>query len=58
MNVYEMKIGDRLVFKKKHPCGSNEWIIEKMGVEMKLKCAKCDRIIIMPRAEIEKHIKK
>ena len=36
MNNY--KIGDIVKTKKKHPCGSDEWEITRIGLDFKLKC--------------------
>ena len=54
-NIYE--VGDILVFKKKHPCGSNEWKVLKTGVDYKLECVGCKRQIIIPRIELKKKVK-
>lgn len=50
--------GDILEFKKVHPCGGKNWEIIKVGVDCKLKCTTCNRIIIIPRIEINKKMKK
>jgi len=44
--------------KKAHPCGSNEWEITRMGIDIKIKCLKCGRSIMIPRIEFDKKIKK
>ncbi|MCK9471343.1 MAG: DUF951 domain-containing protein [Bacilli bacterium] len=51
-------IGDILEFKKTHPCGGKEWEIIRVGVDCKLKCTTCERIIIVPRIELAKKMKK
>ena len=38
-NVYE--IGDVIRMKKKHPCGSYEWEILRVGADFRLKCTGC-----------------
>lgn len=50
--------GDKLVFKKNHPCGGNTWIVLKYGVDCKIECTTCKRVIILSRLEISKRIKK
>lgn len=55
-NIYNQ--GDILQFKKLHPCGGAEWKVLKTGVDYKLECVKCKRIIIIPRVELSKKIKK
>ncbi len=51
-------IGSLLVLKKGHPCGENLWEVVKLGADIRLKCTKCGRLIIIPRIELNKKIKK
>ena len=44
--------------KKPHPCGTNIWEITRVGVDIKIKCIKCGRSIMMDRIEFEKKLKK
>ena len=55
-NKYE--IGTRVVMKKPHACGTNEWEITRVGVDIKIKCVNCNREIMMDRLEFEKKLKK
>ncbi|MBN2299764.1 MAG: DUF951 domain-containing protein [Acholeplasmataceae bacterium] len=50
-------IGDHIVTKKAHVCGSYEWEVLRMGVDIKLKCIKCGREIMMFKADLDKKIK-
>lgn len=50
--------GDILEFKKLHPCGGKTWKILRAGVDCKLECETCKRIVIMSRIEMNKRIKK
>lgn len=54
----EYKLGDRIIMKKAHACGTNEWKITRMGVDIKIKCLNCGREIMMDRLEFEKKLKK
>lgn len=38
-------------------CGSNEWIVTRMGAEVKIKCAKCGREVMIFKAELDRKIK-
>ncbi len=42
-------VGDIVFLKKAHACGANEWQVLKTGIDIKLKCLKCGREIIMTR---------
>lgn len=52
------EIGSLLVLKKGHPCGENLWEVVKLGADIRLKCTKCGRLVIIPRIELNKKIKK
>ena len=49
--------GDRLVMKKKHPCGSNEMMVLRSGMDFKLRCVGCGREFMIPRSKAEKNVK-
>ena len=55
MNI---KVGDIVELKKQHACGCKEFEITRTGMDIKIKCTKCLRIIMLDRATIEKRIKK
>ncbi len=48
------KVGDKVIMKKPHACGTNEWVITRNGVDIKLKCINCNHEIMMDRLEFEK----
>ena len=54
--IYEL--GDRVEMKKKHPCGSFQWEIIRMGADIKIKCLGCGHIVMLPRSKFNKQIKK
>ncbi len=54
----EYKLGSIVTMKKEHPCGTNEFEIVRIGADIKIKCCKCNRTIMMPRIEFNKKIKK
>ena len=58
MESKNYKLGDRLVLKKGHPCGTNDWEVAKLGADIKLKCTGCGRLVFIPRIELNKKIKK
>ena len=53
----EIKLKDRLVMKKSHPCGSNSFIVLRSGMDFKLKCGGCGHEVMLPRNKAEKNIK-
>ena len=44
--------------KKVHPCGSSEFEIVRLGADIKIKCVKCGHVIMLPRIELNKKIKR
>ncbi len=52
------KLGSKVVMKKPHPCGVNEWEITRVGADIKIKCLGCGRSIMLPRIEFNKKLKK
>ena len=55
--VVEYTIGTIVVMKKGHPCGNNEWEIQRIGTDIKVKCLGCGRVVMIPRVEFNKKIK-
>lgn len=55
-NNYE--IGTKVIMKKGHPCGENKWEIIRTGVDIKIKCLGCGRVVMIPRIDFNKKIKK
>ena len=58
MAVLDIRVGDILVMKKNHPCGSNEFDVLRMGMDIKIRCKKCGREVMVQRRKAEKNIKK
>jgi hypothetical protein len=54
----ELHLNDRVELKKPHPCGSRTWIIERVGMDIRLKCEGCGREQLIPRSRAEKAIKR
>lgn len=51
-------IGTIVTMKKAHPCGENKWEITRIGADIKIKCLKCGRSIMISRIEFNKKLKK
>lgn len=54
----EYKIGSIVIMKKSHPCGENKWQITRTGVDIKIKCTKCNHEVMLSRLDFEKKLKK
>ncbi len=51
-------LNDIVIMKKPHACGTNEWLIIRNGVDIKLKCVNCGREIMLDRLEFIRKLKK
>ncbi len=51
-------IGTIVIMKKQHPCGENKWEITRIGADIKIKCLKCGRSIMLSRIDFNKKLKK
>jgi len=57
-NKQEYNLGDEVIMKKAHPCGGDRWKIIRVGMDYKLKCLKCDRLIMLPYRKFIKGVKR
>ena len=53
----EIKLGDVVRLKKKHPCGSYEWQVVRLGADIGIKCLKCERRVLLERSVFERRVK-
>ena len=53
----DVQVGDILLMKKSHPCGSAEWSVLRVGMDFKLRCVGCGREMMIPRSKAEKSVK-
>ena len=51
------EVGDVVRLKKKHPCGSSEWKILRVGADFRLQCEGCGHQIMIKRTLVEKNTK-
>lgn len=58
MENKEYKLNDKVIMKKGHPCGANEWKIIRLGIDIKIECCNCGRVVMIPRIEFNHKLKK
>ena len=58
MEILHFALGDLLEMKKPHPCGARVMRVMRVGSDMRVVCTGCGREVMLPRAKIEKNIKK
>lgn len=55
----EYELNDIVEMKKEHPCHkAKTWKIIRMGADIKIKCQGCGAVVMFPRHEFEKKLKK
>jgi len=55
--VLDIKLGSIVRLKKKHPCGSYEWQVIRLGADIGIKCLKCQRRVLLERSVFERRVK-
>lgn len=53
----KLYVGDVLLLRKEHPCGSAEWQVTRTGMDFRIKCLGCGHSVMIPRVKLEKDIK-
>jgi len=53
----DLRVGDIVKLKKKHPCGGYHWEITRTGIDIGLRCLCCGRKVLVHRAKIERRIR-
>ncbi len=54
----DVRVGDVLTMKKKHPCGDNHFKVLRIGMDFRIRCMGCGREVMVPRAKVERNIRK
>ena len=54
----DYNLNDRVIMKKEHPCGNSEFEIIRLGADIKIRCIKCNHVIMLSRIDFNKKIKK
>jgi hypothetical protein len=53
-----INVGDRVQMRKPHPCGSDEWIIYRVGADIGIRCTGCNRHVMLARSVFMKRLKR
>lgn len=54
----DISVGDILTLKKTHPCGGEQFLVIRAGMDFRIKCLSCNHEIVLIRSKLEKMIKK
>ena len=53
-----LHVGDLVKMRKAHPCGNDLWRVTYVGADIKMRCEKCERVVMLERPVFEKRVKK
>ena len=54
----DFTVGRRVMMRKPHACGSNEWEITRTGADVKIRCLACGRVVMLDRGDFIRAAKK
>jgi hypothetical protein len=49
---------DIVRMKKPHACGENQWEVIRLGMDIRIKCQKCDHSVLLPRTRFDRLVRK
>ncbi|MDD4168989.1 MAG: DUF951 domain-containing protein [Desulfotomaculaceae bacterium] len=55
--MQKFSVGDVIKTRKNHPCGGDLWEVMRTGVDFRIKCLRCGRVLLLPRPKFEKSVK-
>ena len=54
--VLELFLGDVVRLRRAHPCGSSEWLVDRLGADIGLRCQGCERHVLIERRQLESRL--
>ncbi|MEI7745652.1 MAG: DUF951 domain-containing protein [Chloroflexota bacterium] len=54
--VLELYLGDVLHLRRRHPCGGDTWLVDRLGADIGLRCETCGRHVLVERSALERRI--
>ena len=51
--VLDVYLGDVVRLRRAHPCGSREWLVDRLGADIGLRCQGCGRHVLLERRLLE-----
>ena len=49
-------LGDVVRLKRAHPCGTDTWLIDRLGADIGLRCQGCGRHVLIARSSLERRL--
>jgi hypothetical protein len=54
--VMDLRVGDVLRLRRKHPCGGFDWDVVRVGADIGLQCRQCGRRVLLDRPTLRKRV--
>jgi hypothetical protein len=54
--VLTLYLGDVVRLRRRHPCGGDTWLVDRLGADIGLRCQTCDRHVLVDRRTIERRL--
>jgi hypothetical protein len=54
--VLQLYVGDVVRLRRAHPCGSDTWLVDRLGADIGLRCRGCGRHVLMERPTLERRL--
>lgn len=52
----ELLLGDVVRLRRTHPCGGTEWLVDRLGADIGLRCRSCGRHVMLERRTLESRL--
>lgn len=55
--VLELLLGDVVRLRRPHPCGGTDWLVDRLGADIGLRCETCGRHVLLERRALERRLR-
>lgn len=52
----ELLLGDVVRLRRAHPCGGTEWLVDRLGADIGIRCQACGRHVLIDRRVLESRL--
>jgi hypothetical protein len=54
--VLELFLGDVVRLRRRHPCGGDQWRVDRLGADIGIRCTTCGRHVLLDRRTLERRL--
>jgi hypothetical protein len=54
--VLPLLLGDIVRLRRRHPCGGDTWLVDRLGADIGLRCQQCGRHVMIDRRRVEQRL--